>query len=923
MARLIERLLRLQPGDIKRGALLFTYLFLVITSYVIGKSVRNSLFLDKFHALKLPYADIASAVLVGIVVAGYVMIGRRSTLRNLLIGSLVVYSVSCVLFWWLAHFFQFDWLYPVIYIWVSVFGVLAPAQVWTLSNYVLTAREAKRVFALVGGGAISGWIFGGFFTATGAKLLGTENLLLGMAMFLAVCVVLVVYIWRQGQASIGTQEAEKGGHGEVPQNFLESMRTIRASAYLQAIAAVICLSSFVTTIAGWQFRAFVQEFISGKNERTVFFGNFDFICGIICLLTQLLLTSRLLRRYGIGPALFTVPLALLFGSAGILIWGTLIAAVALKGADQILRYSIDKSSVELLYLPVPPGVKLQAKSFIDTVIWRLGDGLAGVTVAVVADQLRVSAARVSWVNIALILGWLGAAFVARRKYVERLRDSIHQHRLDAERASAPVLDRSATNLLADRLQAAEPHEILYALSLFEVERRQAVHPAVRGLLDHPAPEVRQKAISILNAAGDAAVTPKIELLLKDPQLEVRTEALLFLSRHSHIDPLARLEQLGDFADFSIQAAVVAYLAHPGPAQNVTAAGSLLERMANERGPEGKRVRVEAARLIGRLPDEFSQQHRLLLADPDTEVAGEAVRAVGQLRKRRFVFALLDRISEPELAPLVVEALAQLGDSIVGTLRDHLNDPSVPIETRREIPAILARFSTREAARILTESLLESDTRLRFRTISALNKIYQAHPEIERDTQMIETVLAAEIMGHYRSYQILGTIGKNLPEDDPIAQGLRESMNQEMERIFRLLGLLHPRYDLHSAYSGVQSNNPVVHDNALEFLDNVLQPQLRNVLVPLLDSSVSIFERVRLANRMVGAKVEGREEAVAALVMSSDPWLKSCGAYAVGTLGLRRLEPELDRCLEHSDPLLRETARQAKLRLAGLPEPAEA
>ena len=105
---MIERLLRLQPGDIKRGALLFGYLFFVITSYVIGKAVRNSLFLEKFQALKLPYADIASAVLVGIVVAGYVMIGRRTTLRNLLIGSLVVYAASCVVFWWLAHFFQFE-----------------------------------------------------------------------------------------------------------------------------------------------------------------------------------------------------------------------------------------------------------------------------------------------------------------------------------------------------------------------------------------------------------------------------------------------------------------------------------------------------------------------------------------------------------------------------------------------------------------------------------------------------------------------------------------------------------------------------------------------------------------------------------------------------------------------------------------------
>jgi AAA family ATP:ADP antiporter len=300
------------------------------------------------------------------------------------------------------------------------------------------------------------------------------------------------------------------------------------------------------------------------------------------------------------------------------------------------------------------------------------------------------------------------------------------------------------------------------------------------------------------------------------------------------------------------------------------------------------------------------------------VAAEAVRAAGELRNRRFVVPLLDRIGEPPLTPVVAGALAQFGDSVVGTLRDHLTDTSVPMLTRREIPAVLAAIGTNEAARALRDALLEPDTQLRFRSIQALNKIYKARPEADRDTQMIETVLAAEILGHYRSYQILGTLGESLPDDDAIARAPRESMDQELERIFRLLGLLYPRYDLHSAYFGLQSSDPVVHDNALEFLDNILRPQLRSVLVPLLDFGVSVSERVRLANRLVGAKVESREQAVSALLASEEPWLKSCGAYAVGRLGLRQLESELDRCLEHADPLLRETARQAKLRLSAEP-----
>jgi hypothetical protein len=199
-------------------------------------------------------------------------------------------------------------------------------------------------------------------------------------------------------------------------------------------------------------------------------------------------------------------------------------------------------------------------------------------------------------------------------------------------------------------------------------------------------------------------------------------------------------------------------------------------------------------------------------------------------------------------------------------------------------------------------------------ISALNKIHQWHPEIALDMQLVETVLAAEIIGHYRSYQILETL--HIPGDshEPVVRALHESMQQEIERIFRLLGLLYPHLDLHSVYFGLQSNNATVYDNALELLENVLKSQLRAILVPLLDGKVNPKERAVIAERFVRTRVENREQAVAELMASDDPWLKSCGAYAIGTFAIKSLEVELERCLEDSDPLLRETARAAKLRL---------
>ncbi len=916
LARFLERLLNLHRGDLGRGALLFSYLFLVIASYVVGKVARDALFLDRFKAVQLPYADIAIAILVGFVVAAYVGIGRRTSLRNLLAGSLFLFAFIALLFWALAHWFQFPWLYPVIYIWVGIFGVLAPAQVWTLANYVLTTREAKRLFGLVGSGAISGWIFGGFFSKAAANAFGTESLLFGMALFLALCVVLVILIWRQRQAAaVEAAESEANAEEQRPQYLLESLRLVASSRYLKAIAAVICLSSFVTTVAGWQFKAIAKQFLIQKDALAAFFGDFNFYAGILSLVTQLLLTSRVLRRFGIGPALFVVPTALLFGSVGVLLWGTLAAAVVLKGSDQVLRYSIDKSTVELLYLPLPASIKLRVKSYIDTVVWRLGDGLAGVTLLIFATGIGLSAQQVSWLNLVFILGWLTAALVARRQYIAGLRESVREHRLDAERASAPVLDRATADIFAANLQAADPASVLYALSLFEVSHNPAAHPAVRDLLSHPAPAVRQKAISTLSAAGDKTILPQVEALLADSDFGVRTEALGYVIRFGHRDPLALMKELDEFPESTVRTGVVAFLAKPGPRQDLETAQLVLDQIVKEKDAAAQPARLEAARLLSILPDAFDGALQALLADPDPDVQQAAIRAAGHLRKRQFIPALLDHLRDSKLAPAAADALVQFGDRVVGTLRDHLTDPATPLAARREIAIILGRIATPAAAHVLVENLLESDTTLRFRVLSGLNKLRQQRPEIELDTQMIETVLAAEILGHYRSYQILGRLGKELEAHDAMAQALQESMKQEVERIFRLLSLLFPHHDFHSTYVGLQSKNQVVHDNALELLDNVLKPQLRAVLVPLLDGEVALAERVRLANRLVGAKLESREEAVTALVRSDDAWLKSCGAYAVGTLGLRALEAELDACLSHPDPLLRETARQAKLRLA--------
>ncbi|HEX6048694.1 MAG TPA: Npt1/Npt2 family nucleotide transporter, partial [Gemmatimonadaceae bacterium] len=564
MIALAQRVLGLSRDELARAVPLFTYLFLVMAGSVASKAARDALFLDRFRAIDLPYADIVIALVVGLVVSLYIRAGERTNLRNLQIRSLLAFALSAVAFWWLSVGPTRDSraLFVVIYVWVGIISVLVPTQVWTLANYVMTTREAKRAFGFVGGGAILGWIVGGLATNLLVSRFGTEATLLWAATTFATSAGLVWFIWEHRPAYVADEAPGRIGHAArsvTESRLLASLAEIRSSRYLTAIALVIWLAAYVTTMTGWQFKAIAKANIPDTDALAAFFGWFNMLAGMAALLLQLLLTGRVLRRVGVGVALFIVPTALGSTSVVLLIAGSLAAATALKASDQVLRYSIDKATVELLYLPVSPNLTFRAKSFIDTVIYRAGDAGGGLTVLVFAALLGVSAVEISWIVLCSIAVWLWAASVARREYVDNLRESIHQHRVDTERANAPVIERGASKLLAARLSGS-PEEILYALSVFDMAAAPAVNPEVRRLLQHESADVRQGALRLLSRSGDVSVLHDVERLLYDPQLEVRTEALLYLSEHAHVDPLERIERLGDFPDFSLRAAMAAFLA---------------------------------------------------------------------------------------------------------------------------------------------------------------------------------------------------------------------------------------------------------------------------------------------------------------------------------------------------------------------------
>jgi AAA family ATP:ADP antiporter len=138
------------------------------------------------------------------------------------------------------------------------------------------------------------------------------------------------------------------------------------------------------------------------------------------------------------------------------------------------------------------------------------------------------------------------------------------------------------------------------------------------------------------------------------------------------------------------------------------------------------------------------------------------------------------------------------------------------------------------------------------------------------------------------------------------------LQDTVERLFRLLGLRYPPKEIYAAYLAVNRRRAEELSAALEFLDNVLDRELKRVLLPLLDAPAHLAEKGR---ELFGVEVPDAEAAVRELIRSGDPWLVACAAASAAELRLRNLAPDIARAAEQAGREVSEVARAAAAALA--------
>ena len=372
--RLLRRFLDVRPAEIRALGWSWLYIFSLLSSYYILRPVRDDMgvaggienlpwlftgTLAGMIAVNPPFA----ALVARLPRVRFIAIAYRFFISNLLIFAILLNAASAE---------QNIWLGRLFFIWTSIFNLFVVSVFWALMVDVYDSEQSKRLFGFIAAGATLGGIVGSSITASLAKQVSPVYLLLISAALIEVAVFGVRRLSRLSQA-LHRQPAMRSDQALIGGSVFSGVTHALKSPYLINVSVYILLFTITSTFLYFQQAEIARQSFADRGARTAFFASIDLWVNILTLGAQLFLTHRLLRRLGVAVTLAILPALSIFG------FGTLASmpTIAVLVGYQVLRragnFAFARPTREVLFTVVPREDKYKAKSFIDTVVYRLGD----------------------------------------------------------------------------------------------------------------------------------------------------------------------------------------------------------------------------------------------------------------------------------------------------------------------------------------------------------------------------------------------------------------------------------------------------------------------------------------------------------------------------------------------------------------------
>jgi ATP:ADP antiporter, AAA family len=407
----LARLIDVQPGEGRALAWSWAYIFSILAAYYVLRPIRDQMgvaggienlpwlftaTLVGMLSLNLPFAYLVKRMPR----ARFVPITYRFFAANILAFALTLY---------LAPPEWGVWIGRVFFVWLSIFNLFVVSIFWATIVDVFSNAQGKRLFGFIAAGATVGAITGSATTALLAKNVPTWGLMLCAVVLLEVAVFcmrgLAALSTRLHEVPGSSRTAEDGQDRTIGGGVLAGVTRTLASPYLLNISLFLLLFSVTSTFLYFEQAGIAKRSFPDRGAQTAFFASVDLAVNVLTLGIQLFLTGRIVNRLGVAMTLAILPAFSILGFAALAAWPTIGVIVAFQVLRRAGNFAIARPVREVLFTVVPREDRYKAKSFIDTVVYRLGDQVGAWSFTGI-QSMGLGSASVAGAAIPLSLAWL-------------------------------------------------------------------------------------------------------------------------------------------------------------------------------------------------------------------------------------------------------------------------------------------------------------------------------------------------------------------------------------------------------------------------------------------------------------------------------------------------------------------------------------
>ncbi|HET6565359.1 MAG TPA: HEAT repeat domain-containing protein [Xanthomonadales bacterium] len=873
------------------GELRLTIFLFLLSFFGLGlpriftTNAAHTLFIEAYGPEFIPYAYIAQAVLIPVFGYLYMKADERLSLRWLVVGSMALDIVVLVSLWAGLGFTGLGAFSFVAMVWFEAEFVLCSLWLWGTATQLMNLRQGKRLFGYISAGEPLAIILCGLAIPMALRFIETEDLLLFSAfgVFLAICLVLYITTRFQPQRDSAASNTQETTQRPVAKRWY-------ADRYVKVLVGIVVISQFGYFFTDTAFYLEASSRYPDEEGLSAFLGTYMACVGVVSLISSLFVSAPLLQRFGLKGALLLLPILLgVSALVGAIVGFGWVQTAALfwivfimKTMDQSIRYTVDKTASITLYQPLPATQRMQVQTALESIIEPLVGGISGLLLAVWLQVLGFGVYSVVLAILVVAVIWSFLVLVQDRYYKQALRKALNARRLGVGQIS--IDDPATIKVIVDELSSNSVGSVVNALGLIQQIKGFDRRACYERLLSHPDGLVRYEVLQQIAGLGVGGFDPERireqASLETEPGLRAAALRTLVAIDPSHITE-SLLPLLSDQEEAVRHEAVVGLLLH-GDTEGTRQARALLQDSIGSGDANQRRFAAKVLRFapVPELANRLSE----LLFDPDGNVRAAAVQAVCQTGVESSWPQAVELLCDP--APVAhkaaAKAIIQAGDAALEPLVQLLTSTDVKHEARQRAAHVLGAINSTGSRSHLHAQLAVADRQVSESVLFAL-----------RAGSGINKEATTAILDHQKEVvtRAIQTIawGRSLDREPPkgiepvLRRALSDQLAVDIKSLFHIMVQLHPEADLADAWGSYRGRDSAQRAIAVEAIDSLLTPELRTVVLALLEhhddenslSALPSQHRPRLLESTAVLK-----EVFEAPASQVSPWTRAAALYTL-------------------------------------------